>query len=234
MISESSQQGPHSVAHQHSTPRLELLNAQLHLRSTGASLLTIPQLSIHRGERLVVTGPSGSGKSLLLSMITGRWSADLDFTGHRRKNFSRIGFVPQRGQDALHPLLRLGRQLSGATGRNLQDVKGVLNLVGLDDPGLLRRRPAELSGGQAQRAAIALAVLCRATLIIADEPTSALDHASREMTLELFERILTPQHTLVMATHDAYVAQRVATTRLFLDSGRIQEDVNPQLLAVPA
>ncbi|MGP5524007.1 ATP-binding cassette domain-containing protein [Glutamicibacter arilaitensis] len=97
----------------------------------------------------------------------------------------------------------------------------VLAAVGLHDPRLLRRRPAELSGGQGQRAAIALAVLSGAPLILADEPTSALDHSSRDRTLSMLQSVLTEKQTLVMVTHDSVAAQSLATRQLAVDAGRI-------------
>lgn len=145
----------------------------------GRELLAVGALDLFPGERVVLTGPSGSGKSLLLSTLTGRWAAGVQFSGSRTVTCTRIGFIPQRGLDAFHPLSPLGRQLRKVTGATAKQVTEVLESVGLDDPELQKRRPTELSGGQAQRAAVALAVLTRAPLILADEPTSALDHASR-------------------------------------------------------
>ncbi|WP_347038322.1 ATP-binding cassette domain-containing protein [Glutamicibacter halophytocola] len=87
----------------------------------------------------------------------------------------------------------LGRQPRKASGRGAQAVEDTLASVGLDDPRLLRRRPAELSGGQAQRAAVALAALSSAPLILADEPTSALDEASRDKILCLLDTVVSAQ-----------------------------------------
>lgn len=200
-------------------PVFQLRNARLSVRAS-APLLAVDELTLYPAERVVVTGPSGAGKSLLLSMITGRWAPALEFCGTRTCHASRIGYIPQRGQDALHPLLPLGRQLAKATAA-AHRVGEVLTAVGLDDPRLLGRRPAELSGGQGQRAAIALAVLSGAPLILADEPTSALDHSSRDRTLSMLQSVLTEKQTLVMVTHDPVAAQALATRQLAVDSGRI-------------
>jgi len=216
------------------TELLRLENSSLGLRGSSRTLLEIPSLRICAGERLVITGPSGSGKSLLLSMITGRWAAELDYAGTRTSGCERIGYIPQRGQDALHPLMPLGRQLRKATGRSAQDVAETLAAVGLDDPQLLQRRPAELSGGQAQRAAVALAALSSAPLILADEPTSALDEASRDKILCLLDTVVSAQKALVVVTHDPDVADTLATRRIQLDSGKLRDDPAPALQAVPA
>lgn len=189
----------------------------------GRTLLSIDELDIHAGDRLVLTGSSGSGKSLLLSTLTGRWAAGLTFQGRRTATISRVGFVPQRGLDALHPLIPLGRQLARVSRAAPERVARVLDAVGLTDPGLRRRRPTEISGGQAQRAAVALAALTDAPLILADEPTSALDHESRDLMLRLLAEVITDDQALVVATHDWVVAETIAARHLQLDHGVITE-----------
>ncbi|WP_347038321.1 ATP-binding cassette domain-containing protein [Glutamicibacter halophytocola] len=77
------------------TELLSLENSSLCVRGSSQVLLEIPELRICSGERLVVTGPSGSGKSPLLSMITGRWAAQLDYAGTRSIGCERIGYIPR-------------------------------------------------------------------------------------------------------------------------------------------
>lgn len=202
---------------------LSLRDAAVHT-TDGRTLLAVPTLEIGRGERIVITGPSGSGKSLLLSTLAGRWPVGLRFAGERTAILDRIGFVPQRGLDALHPLVALGRQLRAVTGAAPARVAEVLRSVGLTDPALQRRRPTELSGGQAQRAAVTLAALTDAPLILADEPTSALDHESRDQTLRLLEAVLAPDQTLVVATHDVAVAEVLGSRHVRVTQGRISEE----------
>lgn len=204
-------------------PTISLRNVRVHADNNQRALLDIAALEIFPGERVVVTGRSGSGKSLLLATLSGRWAAGLSFTGERTTNLTRIGFIPQRGMDALHPLSKLERQLSKVSGKNLEQVGQTLEAVGLGDPELRRRRPAELSGGQAQRATIALAVLTESPLILADEPTSALDHQSRDQTLRLLDEVIGKQQTLVVVTHDWAVAQALATRHLVIDDGKMSE-----------
>lgn len=215
---------------QHGTPECSAARAILSLRDAavrtadGRTLLAVAELDIVPGERIVITGPSGSGKSLLLSTLTGRWPVGLRFDGKRSAVLDRIGFVPQRGLDALHPLVPLSRQLRAVTSAPPAHVAEVLGAVGLSDPGLQRRRPTELSGGQAQRAAVALAALTKAPLILADEPTSALDHATRDQTLRLLESVLSPEQTLVVATHDVAVAEILGTRHLGVSHGQVFEN----------
>ncbi|MDR7381683.1 ATP-binding cassette domain-containing protein [Promicromonospora iranensis] len=189
----------------------------------GATLLVVDALDVRAGERIVVTGPSGSGKSLLLSTLAGRWPAGLRFAGRRTTELDRIGFVPQRGLDALHPLVPLARQLRRVTGADRSSVVRVLEAVGLDDPALHRRRPTELSGGQAQRASVALAALTNAPLVLADEPTSALDHESRDQTLRLLDEIVGATQALVVATHDAAVVRALGARHLAVSDGVVTE-----------
>lgn len=205
------------------SPVISLRDAHVSVVATGATLLTVPALDLFPGDRVVVTGPSGSGKSMLLSTLAGRWAVGLRFTGERAASSGRIGFVPQRGLDALHPLIGLARQLQRVTGVTPAGVADVLRAVGLTDPALHRRRPTEMSGGQQQRAAVALAALTRAPLILADEPTSALDHVTRDQTLELLLSIVDPSQALVVATHDGAVAERLATRRLTIARGVLEE-----------
>jgi peptide/nickel transport system ATP-binding protein len=202
---------------------ISLTDAQVLGPDHTRPLLDIPELTIRRGERVVITGPSGAGKSLVLSTLMGRWAAGLRFTGTRCSVAQRIGFIPQRGLDALHPLTPLGRQLRRVTGCSREHTLTALAAVGLQ--GLdLRRRPTELSGGQAQRVAVALATLTRAPLLLADEPTSALDQASRDRTMHLLDSVVADDQALVVVTHDPAVARGLGRRRLYLDAGRLTEE----------
>ncbi|MBK7819708.1 MAG: ATP-binding cassette domain-containing protein [Tessaracoccus sp.] len=189
----------------------------------GAVLLDVPALDLFPGDRVVITGQSGSGKSMLLSTLMGHWAVGLHFDGDRMTAPGPIGVVPQRGLDALHPLVPLGRQLARVSGTGRVRVEKTLAQVGLPDPDLRRRRPAEISGGQAQRAAVALAALTDAPLILADEPTSALDHDTRDLMLALLGEVIGPEQVLVVATHDTTVVRVLGTRHLRVSEGRVTE-----------
>lgn len=204
-------------------PLVTLRDAVVSVAATGDVLLRIPALDILPGQRIVIAGASGSGKSLLLGSLTGRWAPGLTFTGTRRSALSRIGLVPQRGLEALHPLMTIARQLRAVTGAPQSRVDEVLSAVGLPDEALHRRRPTEISGGQAQRVAVAMAVLTDSPLILADEPTSALDHHSRDVLLDVLDAVVSPTQTLIVSTHDPVVADRLAARRLDVGDRTVTE-----------
>ncbi|WP_130451201.1 ATP-binding cassette domain-containing protein [Zhihengliuella halotolerans] len=213
---------------------ITLDDAVVTTRRSGDRLLAVPALAIAPGSRTVVMGPSGAGKSMLLSALTGRLPGAVTLAGTRTAAPDlRIGFVPQRGAEALHPLLPIGRQLRSVTGTTPARVAEVLAAVGLDAGALAGRRPAELSGGQLQRAAISLAFLGSPALVIADEPTSALDNASRDETLAMLRALSdTTGSALVVATHDPLVRPALDAALIRVESGRVTVDAGT--LAAPA
>ena len=90
-------------------------------------LLTLPELDVYPGDR-IITGPSGSGKSLLLSCLTGRWAPGLTFTGERECAAERIGFAPQRGPKRCIHLCRSAASCA-VTGASQARVDEVLALA---------------------------------------------------------------------------------------------------------
>lgn len=183
----------------------------------GASVAVAP------GEILAIMGPSGSGKSTLLHCLAGILkpeSGEIRFQGQRidslgeeqRSTLRRdhFGFVFQFGQlvpeltaeeNVALPLLLSGIRRTEALGAARQ----LLDQVGLD--GLGRRRSGELSGGQAQRVALARGLVSRPEVLYADEPTGSLDSLNSEHVLELLVAA-TRQFgtTVVIVTHDPRVA----------------------------
>jgi peptide/nickel transport system ATP-binding protein len=206
-----------------SAPLLSLSGVSVTARRTGETLLAVPALTVVPGSRTVVMGPSGAGKSMLLSTLTGRLPGGVVLAGTRTAaDRLRIGFVPQRGAEALHPLLPIGKQLRAVTGSSSARVARVLADVGLDAGALGPRRPAELSGGQLQRVAISLAFLGSPALVIADEPTSALDNTSRDETLAMLRGLSdTTGSALVVATHDPLVQSRLDAELVRVEAGRV-------------
>ena len=195
-------------------------------------------LDIAPGETLALLGPSGSGKSSLMAVLTGLERAssgtlsvagadfealDEDALAHARRG--RIGIVLQ----AFHLLPTMTAQENVATPLELAGEKEAWERAGaeLRSVGLghrLDHYPAQLSGGEQQRVAIARAIAPRPPLIFADEPTGNLDAATGHGIIELlFARRAETGATLVIITHDEALAEhcdRVVT----LADGRIASD----------
>ncbi|MEU8617478.1 ABC transporter ATP-binding protein [Streptomyces sp. NPDC048623] len=194
-------------------------------------------LTIREGDRLVIQGPTGGGKSTLLQMLGGldRPTAgsvlldgtDLATVSERRLTDLRsrlIGFVFQSFN--LIPTLTAQENVETAlvplgirAGERRRRAAEALESVGLGERA--RHLPAELSGGQQQRVAIARALVKRPKVLLADEPTGNLDESMRDEIVDLLEG-LWKEHglTFVMVTHDSAIARR-APRLATLRKGRI-------------
>jgi glutamate/aspartate transport system ATP-binding protein len=196
--------------------------------------------SIGDGEVVVICGPSGSGKSTLIKCINALESFDCGRifvhnvevrakgAAHARLG-ARVGMVFQHFE--LFPHLRvldnltlaqvkvLGRTRSDAESKALK----LLARVGLT--GEETKYPSELSGGQQQRVAIARALCMDPAAILFDEPTSALDPEMVSEVLELIAELARDGMTMLIVTHEMGFARRVSDRVIFMDRGRILEDV---------
>lgn len=194
-------------------------------RYGAATVLSLDDWRVAAGDHVLILGASGSGKTTLLAILAGllRPSAgrvevageDLGrLSGPARDRFRgrRIGFVPQKlhlvaSLSAADNLL-LAQYMAGVP-QDRARVREVLAAVGLADR--LDARPAQLSHGQAQRVAVARALVNRPQLVLADEPTANLDDAHCERTLDLLEtQARLGGATLVIATHDQRAKSRFA------------------------
>lgn len=196
-------------------------------------------LRIDRGELLGIVGPSGSGKTTLLNILGTLDRADagtVRIDGHDVATLTdrqlaalrahRIGFVFQQfflapGVSALDNvadgLLYTGLTLAERRRRADQ----TLTRVGLADRA--HHRPNELSGGQAQRVAVARALVGQPSILLADEPTGALDSESGAAVLALLHELHESGTTIVVITHDHDVANMLARQLHILD-GQIAVD----------
>jgi lipoprotein-releasing system ATP-binding protein len=176
-------------------------------------------LTVQRGEVVVIVGASGAGKSTLLHLLGGLdkpSDGEVEFEGQSLRKLNRtrwrnerVGFVFQSYNllpelDALEnvcvPALVAGR-------RDSERARQLLSAVGLGER--LEHRPAELSGGEQQRVAIARALMNKPSLLLADEPTGNLDDKTSEAILDLLWQMRAETGaTLVMVTHDQHVAKR--------------------------
>lgn len=196
-------------------------------------------LEVKRGTILAITGASGSGKSTLLNILGTLDRADagtVEIDGERLDGLDaarlaslrarRIGFVFQfhhllpefsAEENVMMPLRIAGQPHAAARIR----AREMLAVVGLGDR--LDHRPSELSGGEAQRVAVARALVAAPDLVLADEPSGNLDPASASHLHELLAELArVRQQTFVIATHNERLAAG-ADRVLILASGRLHE-----------
>lgn len=195
-------------------------------------------LAIGAGERVAILGPSGSGKSSAMAILSGMERATagrvtvagadftaLDEDGLARARRGRIGIVLQAFHliPTMTALENVAVPLELAGDANPQGrARAELEAVGLGHR--LSHYPTQLSGGEQQRVAIARALVGRPALIFADEPTGNLDAATGETIVELlFARLAETGATLVLITHDADLARRCDRVITMRD-GRIVSD----------
>ena len=196
--------------------------------------------TIRRGEFVAVMGPSGCGKSTLLNLLgfldrpdggTYRFEgADLsgadDATLSAVRN-RRIGFVFQQFHlldrvtaldNVTLPLLYADDDADDAAGGGAARARRSLAMVGLENRE--DHFPAELSGGEQQRVAVARALINDPAMILADEPTGNLDAKSGDGILDLLRTLADQGRTIVLVTHDRAVANRADRT-LVIEDGRV-------------
>ncbi len=217
---------PHLIARE--------LRRSFKLGSRTIEVLRGINLEIQAGEAVFLVGASGAGKTTLLYTLAGLErpeSGEVVFEGRRlykagesaqaRVRNERIGFVFQ-GYFLLPELTALENVLlpSMIGGRaNRRGAEYALERVGLKDR--MPHLPAELSGGEQQRVAMARALINDPSVIFADEPTGNLDSASAGQVLELLQKIASQlRTTLLVVTHSDEVA-RLATRRIALRDGQI-------------
>jgi len=203
---------------------VKLIEARNLVKSFGETpALRGASLRVGSGEIVAVMGPSGSGKSTLLHCLAGILvpeEGEVWFGGRRLDALSddersalrrdRFGFVFQSGQlvpeltaeeNVALPLLLSGTRRGPA----MTAASKWFGVLGLD--GLERRRSGELSGGQAQRVALARGLVAGPEVLFADEPTGSLDSISGELVMDLLTGAARERGTtVILVTHDARVA----------------------------
>lgn len=196
-------------------------------------------LDIDKGEFVAVVGRSGSGKTTMLDLMGlllrptsgSLFIDDIDTSklGDRQlaqMRAGRVGFVFQEynllsGLNVLENVMLPLRYVKDGKSRRPRAVE-LIDRVGLSDR--VRHRPAELSGGQAQRVAIARSMVKSPSLILLDEPTGAVDTETAQQLVDLLKRLnREDQVTIVIVTHDLDIA-RQATRQIRLKDGRVLTD----------
>ncbi|WP_163542601.1 ABC transporter ATP-binding protein [Occultella kanbiaonis] len=211
------------------------------LDGQDAEVLRGVDLTVAEGEFVTVMGPSGSGKSTLLHSLSGMDPVDAgtvrlddveitalnpdELADHRRRH---MGFVFQ--QPTLLPDLGLLENIVltssldrvGTPADRVARARELMTRAGIWD--LRARMPAQVSGGQLQRAGICRALMRRPRIIFGDEPTGALNRDSAEQILDLLTELNRDGTTLLIVTHDVGVAAR-ADRVVFMIDGRIADEL---------
>jgi putative ABC transport system ATP-binding protein len=225
-------------------PLVQAIDARRVYPRAGVELVALDSvsLSVERGSFVAIMGRSGSGKSTLLNLLgcldfptegrvllEGTDTRSLDDLAQSRLRNRLVGFlfqsfnlIPQMSVlENVETALLYGERPESEWRERSERLLARL--------GILERsshRPAELSGGEAQRAALARALVNEPELLLADEPTGNLDSRTGEEVLEVLEELVAEGRTLVLVTHDAAIAKR-ADRVVELEDGRIAGEGGP-------
>ncbi|MBO4217421.1 MAG: ATP-binding cassette domain-containing protein [Clostridia bacterium] len=199
-------------------------------------------LCFRKSEFVSILGPSGCGKTTMLNIIGGLdqyTSGDLVINGRTTKKFKdrdwdsyrnhSVGFVFQTYNLIPHQsVLRnveLALTLSGVPKKERRErAKKALDMVGLSDQ--IKKRPAEMSGGQMQRVAIARAIVNDPDIVLADEPTGALDTGTSTQVMDILREIA-KDRLVIVVTHNPDLAEKYSTRIVRMLDGRITSDSMP-------
>ena len=202
---------------------------------SGVKALQNVDLTIYEGETRCLAGENGCGKSTLLKLAGGLnhpKAGKIDLLGVRPGEASgeelrlRVSYIPSESHLYTGDVRsNIGMSLDGENETAIAEacIAAELSREGGED--LAESSASELSGGQAQRAAIARAIVDGPKVLLADEPMSAIDVAARVRILESFEAIRNaePDMAIIMVSHDLGVVQHIADRILVLHDGRVAE-----------
>ena len=214
----------------------------------GRPLLDALDFEVGDGEVVALVGASGAGKSTALRLVNGLVSPDAGRVTTLGEDASRggpalrrrIGYVAQGG--GLFPHRTVGQNVAAVpellgwpAGDIAASVDEALASAGLDPARFRERRPRQLSGGEAQRAAFARAIAARPRLLLLDEPFGALDAITRRRLQHELARLLRDGRSAVLVTHDIDEAFALADRVAVLEGGRVaQSGTREALTRAPA
>jgi len=205
----------------------------------GTEAIKDASLAIQKGEFVFIIGPSGSGKSTLVKLVMREelpTHGELFVNGYDVIGIDRyqvpsfrksIGVVFQDFKllknKTAYGNIEFALQISGTNRRDIRKmVPQLLKVVGLSQKG--RAYPDELSGGEQQRVALARAIANSPELLIADEPTGNLDPKTSVGIMELLLKINKMGTTVIIATHDSNIVNKLKKRVVILKEGRVMDD----------
>ena len=217
----------------------------------GYPILDEIDLTIYRGEALVIIGPSGTGKSTILRLVAGLLPVDAGevyIKGKRRKGIIEDGHQPMRialvfQQAALFDSLTVDENVGFflyehsklPRNRIRELVEAKLAMVGLQ--GMSDRYPSQLSGGMRKRVSFARALIANPDnplddreIVLYDEPTAGLDVTSARTVRELVQQLGEEGGTVIYSTHQLAEAQRVCNRIVIIHNGEVRADGTPEAL----
>lgn len=229
---------------------LEVRNLTVSFERKGKAVSVVREVDYHlqRREIVGIIGESGSGKTVSTLSILGLAgkgsrieSGQAFFQGEdlltlgekklRRIRGRKIATIFQTPQNALNPHMKIGRQFEEVAAlHGIQagwaDIREILLEVGIEKPDTFRHmHAAQLSGGMCQRAAIAMGILAKPSVLIADEPTSSIDASLRRKILVLLKKVSVDYGmSILLITHDFDVARFLCDRIVVMYGGRVMEE----------
>ena len=202
----------------------------------GVAVLRGVDVEVGAGECIALLGPNGAGKTTLLRLLAGLyapWRGEVRIAGRRPSPSARgsrrgIGYLPQRipagNGFAVYEIVLMGRYglLPVHTWESAREWRAVVRALRRVDAGhLLRRRFAELSGGEQRRVLLARALVAQPRLLLLDEPLASLDPGFSASLRALLRRLKSGGIGLVLATHDLGLAVELADRAVLMRGGRV-------------
>lgn len=226
------------------TPAKHLIEVHDLVKQFGPSIVALNKvnLTIDKGEVVVIVGPSGSGKSTLLrslNLLEVPTAGSVIFEGvditdkkvnldqHRQKMgmvFQHFNLFPHMTvmENMTYAPVKVNKIPKDKAAENALELLKLVGLVEKADA-----YPGKLSGGQKQRIAIARALAMEPQIMLFDEPTSALDPEMVKEVLEVIKNLAHTGITMALVTHEMGFAREVSDRICFIDDGQIVEDANP-------
>lgn len=212
--------------------------------------------SLEDGQRLAIVGESGSGKSMIVDALIGALADNCFATGEvvfdgenvlknsralKRNLGKSIAFIPQGASESLNPSLKIKTQIYEAFARSglklnraQKKEHALFNLakVGLEDERVLEKYPFEISGGQAQRVVLAIALCSQPKLIVADEATRGIDKETADVFLQCVNQEF-QDSAKIFVTHDMGLATTCDKMLVLKGGEQVEYGLSKDIVASP-